>query len=168
MAEEYQALRESAVEIQKQMREVRAKLGGNYRSLLRSRKLWQTLVVLATSLSTGLAGYLAQAGANATKDDYLRLVLAVVVALTGAVAAVRDAWQVNEALDDAKERYSAVKLALLDLERATYEADGLSRDEERLGKLGPAVRHAQARLEDLSDELLDFKLRNVPTSPPSS
>jgi len=160
-ASEYENLKSDSNQLQSRLKIEQTGMGDRYRKLLRHRKWWQTAVVLSTSLSTALAGYMAQQGIELS----WRLILAVVVALTGAVAAVRDAWQVSEALEDAKERYTEVKSLLADLERARYTAEGRTRLEEQLGILGPVVRHIRARIDAISDDLTELPPRASAPAP---
>ena len=137
--------------LEQRIKSERASLASRYRKLRGHRKLWQTAVVLSSSLSTGLAGYMAQ------KDIALswRLVLAVVVAIAGAVAAIRDAWRVNEDVDDAKERYAELRDLSFELSTAKYEAEGMSRSDDRAVKLAPVIKHVKTGLDNLSDELAE-------------
>jgi hypothetical protein len=153
---EFQKLSARAVAVRNQLNARKVEVGGQYHSLLRARKWWQTFVVLGAALSTGLAGYIANSSGpvEGPVEIDLRLLLAVIVALAGAIAAVRDAWQVSENVDDARQRYVEIKELLSELEVSIYEAEGFNRDEDRLKTLGPMVRRAEARLIDLSDNFI--------------
>ena len=140
----------SAVKLQTHLRECRLETGDKLRGLQKKQKIWQTCVVLSTSLSTGLAGYTAQEGLSIS----WRMVLAIVVAVSGAVAAVRDAWRVNQTLDETKERYAEIHALLSKLEEDLYEAEGKARPDEKLGLLRRAIRHAEAKLKNIGDDLI--------------
>jgi hypothetical protein len=145
-------LLQQAEALEIRIRDERTKLAARYRKLRGNRKFWQTAVVLSSSLSTGLAGYMAQQGIALSG----RLVLAVVVAIAGAVAAIRDAWRVNEEADDAKERYAELRVLSFELSKAKYEAAGMIRPDDRAVKLAPVNAHVQSRLDDLADELAEI------------
>jgi hypothetical protein len=152
-SDEYLKLVNQADQLREELKNQRERIGRQFRQLHARRRWWQTFVVISTSISTGLAGYMAQQDIPIVG----RFGLAVVVALSGAVAAIRDAWQVNEALDDAKGRYSEVRELAFELEKARYDAEGSAGEEDRLSKFGPAVRHVQTMLDNLSDDLIESR-----------
>jgi hypothetical protein len=127
----------------------RNRWGNTYRKLIVRRKIWQTAVVISTSVSTGLAGYLV----NQDTPFQWRLALAIIVAIAGAVSSVRDAWQVNEAADDARDRYSEVKALAAELEKVRFDVAGQTRESDTLPKLRGSVQHVVERLQVLKDDL---------------
>jgi hypothetical protein len=129
----------------------RSRWGAIYRKLILKRKIWQTAVVISTSISTGLAGYLV----NQQTPFEWRLALAIIVAIAGAVSAVRDAWQINQAADDARDRYSEVKLLAADLEKVRFEVAGQTRESDALPKLRGSVEHVLGQLQEIRDDLSD-------------
>jgi hypothetical protein len=147
----------------------RNRWGNTYRQLIVRRKIWQTVVVISTSVSTGLAGYLV----NQETPFQWRLALAIIVAVAGAISAVRDAWQVNEATDNARDRYYEVKTLAGELEKVRFDVAGQIRDSETLPKLRGTVQHVIERLQELQDDLSGGSVKTAiqasavrPASPP--
>jgi hypothetical protein len=151
MHPEYEQHLKEASELKALLKQQREQLANRYQQRRRWGNIWQTVVVLATALSTALAGYQAHDGIDIRE----RLLLAIIVALTGTVTAIRDAWRVSEMLNDARERYSEIRLVWQDLDKALFQADRASTDEDRL-RLGVAVRYARSRYDDIADELADI------------
>jgi hypothetical protein len=159
-SDEFREWDQKADRLTAELREERNKWGRQFRSLIFRRKLWQTAVVISTSISTGLAGYLV----NQNTPFEWRLALAIIVAIAGAVSAVRDAWQVNEAADDARDRYLEIKTLATELERVRFEVAGLTRESETLPRLRGSVEHVRSRLDEISDDLPTMPRKPLPKS----
>lgn len=141
-----------ANELRRKLRGMRGELAAQFRKRKFNQKIWQTVIVIAAALSTALASYQV-ADNTADQHGYLGLGLAIVVAITGVAAAIRDAWQVNESLEDARERYTECGRLLADVDKALFDFEGANRQEDKY-KLPPFVRYVEKRVQDVDDDLV--------------
>ena len=141
-------LSKTANDLLNRLTQRRSELAAEYRSRRRGRNVWQTFVIIATSASTAMAGYLAQ-----DKLSFeLRLTLAIIVAVAGALATIRDAWQVNEVLSEVQDRFQSVKSMITQLEGALIQAGRLE-GPYKANALLPAIDIVRAQIGALDDPI---------------